>query len=430
MKELFEARNRSALLLIIVAALGYFVDIYDLILFNVVKRDSLISLGISDPELLKNTGISLFNWQMGGMLVGGLLWGVLGDKKGRLKVLFGSILMYSAANVANAFVDSISAYAAVRFIAGVGLAGELGAGITLVSEIMSKENRGYGTMIIVTFGALGAVLAGLVGGESTLIAHFLESNFHWTLENWQLAYIIGGVLGLLLLALRVGTLESEMYQKLHHETVKRGDFLALLSNRKRVLKYVQCILIGLPVWYAVGILIALAEYFGAAELLGIAGNVSNAEAVMYAYLGLSAGDLLSGILSQLMRSRRKVVMLYLAFSVAVMFLYFFGTSGGSAAWFYFVCFLVGTGTGFWALFVTIAAEQFGTNIRSTVTTTVPNFVRGAVIPISAGFKALEGPLGTVGSALCVGMICILLSLWAIMQVKETFGKDLNYTEVM
>lgn len=430
MKSLFHPQNRQALLLVTVAALGYFVDIYDLILFNVVKRESLLSLGITQEDQLKNTGIMLFNFQMGGMLVGGLLWGILGDKKGRLKVLFGSILMYSLANVLNAFVTDIPSYALIRFVAGVGLAGELGAGITLVSEVMSKETRGYGTMIIVTFGALGAVLAGLVGGEGTWFAQIIESASGIVLQNWQVAYIIGGLLGLMLLVLRIGTLESAMYRELHHEQVKRGDFLALFKKRDTAVKYIQCILIGLPVWYAVGILIALAENFGGDALLGVTGKVSNANAVMYAYLGLSAGDLLSGILSQWMKSRRKVVMLYLAFSVVVVWMYFFTTGGRSPSWFYFVCFLVGTGTGFWALFVTIAAEQFGTNIRSTVTTTVPNFVRGAVIPISAGFKLLEGPAGTIGSALIVGAICIALAFWAILGVKESFGKDLNYVEAL
>jgi len=429
MNRIFAKENRSALLLITVAALGYFVDIYDLILFNVVKKESLISLGYTSETDLKNYGLQLFNWQMGGMLVGGILWGILGDKKGRLKVLFGSILLYSAANVANAFVDNITSYAIIRFIAGVGLAGELGAGITLVAEVMSKETRGYGTMIIVTFGALGAVLAAIVGGESAGISNVIESITDIHLENWQVAYVIGGVLGLLLLALRIGTFESDMYKKVHHEEVSRGDFLSLFKNKTIFLKYLKCILIGLPVWYAIGILIALAENFGG-SLLNVDGKVINGQAVMYAYLGLSVGDLISGMLSQLFKSRRKVVILYLFFSAVVMWMYFGTTAGRSADWFYFVCFLVGAGTGFWALFVTIAAEQFGTNIRSTVTTTVPNFVRGAVIPITASFKALEGSIGTLNAAVFVGIVCLLLSFWAIWGVDETFSKELNYTETM
>ncbi|MFN5318778.1 MAG: MFS transporter [Bacteroidia bacterium] len=425
MNTLFQKQNRTTLLLITVAALGYFVDIYDLILFNVVKKESLEHLGFTSEAELRKYGIELFNWQMAGMLIGGIIWGILGDKKGRIKVLFGSILMYSLANIANAFVTDIPSYAAVRFIAGVGLAGELGAGITLVAEVMSKETRGYGTMIIVTFGALGAVLAALVGGESHWISELTGS----VLANWQIAYLVGGLLGMLLLVLRIGTLESEMYRSVHKASVRRGDFFSLFKNSSSALKYLKCILIGLPVWYAIGILISLAENFGG-TLLNVDGKVVNSQAVMFAYLGLSVGDLISGFLSQVLKSRKKVVLMYLGFSAIVAWMYFGTTAGRSTDWFYFICFLVGAGTGFWALFVTMAAEQFGTNIRSTVTTTVPNFVRGSVIPITWGFRSLEPTLGTLGSAAAVGVICILLALWATMGVDETFGKELNYTEVM
>ncbi len=421
---------KQTLLLIIVAALGYFVDIYDLILFNVVKKESLLALGISDPAHIKDISISLFNWQMGGMLIGGVLWGILGDKKGRLKVLFGSILLYSAANVLNAFVTDIPSYASVRFIAGIGLAGELGAGITLVSEVMSKETRGYGTMIIVTFGALGAVLAALVGGDGHALRDFIEHTSGLALGNWQVAYIIGGFLGLMLLLLRMGTLESGMFRKLHDHGAKRGEFLKLFSTKETAFKYIHCILIGLPVWYAVGILIALAEDFSQPAVLNISGKVINGQAVMYAYLGLSAGDLISGLLSQFWRSRKKVVMLYLAMSATMMLVYLFGSEDRSSNYFYFICFLVGFATGFWALFVSIAAEQFGTNIRSTVTSTVPNFVRGAVIPITGSFRLLEGSLGMLGSALVVGVVCIGLAAYSMSRLKDTFGKDLDYIETL
>ncbi len=422
--------SRQTILLIVVAALGYFVDIYDLILFNVVKKESLLALGITDPEILKNTSITLFNWQMGGMLIGGLLWGILGDKKGRIKVLFGSILLYSLANVLNAFVTGIPAYAAVRFIAGIGLAGELGAGITLVSEVMSKENRGYGTMIIVTFGALGAVLAALVAGDGHILRDWIEQTSGLTLANWQVAYIIGGMLGLMLLLLRIGTLESGMFKNLHHQGIGRGQFLKLFSKKETAFRYLNCILIGLPVWYAIGVLIALAENFALPEALGITGKVVNGQAVMFAYLGLSAGDLLSGLLSQFMRSRKKVVLLYLALSAAMMLVYLFFSVGKTAEYFYTICFLVGLATGYWALFVSIAAEQFGTNIRSTVTSTVPNFVRGAVIPITGSFRLLEGSLGMIGSALLVGIVCIALAAFSMSKLKDTFGKDLDYIETL
>jgi len=421
--------EKKTILLIVVASLGYFVDIYDLILFNVVKKESLIALGITNPAQLKSISIDLFNWQMGGMLLGGILWGILGDKKGRIKVLFGSILMYSIANIANAFVDNVEAYAIIRFIAGVGLAGELGAGITLVSEVMSKENRGYGTMIIVTFGALGAVLAALVGGEGHFIAGAIQNATGIILANWQVAYIVGGALGLVLLLMRIGTLESGMFKGLHSAGVKRGDFLSLFKNPKLFKTYLNCILIGLPVWYIIAVLVALAEDFARPSVLNVPGIV-NGQAVMYAYLGLSAGDLLSGLLSQWWRSRKKVVALYLAMSMTLVLLYLFTTSGNSSTYFYVIMFLIGVATGYWALFVSIAAEQFGTNIRSTVTTTVPNFVRGAVIPITASFKLMEAPLGTVGSALVVGVVCIGLAAFALRGLEETFAKDLDYIETL
>lgn len=420
--------NHKINLLIAIAALGYFVDIYDLILFNVVKKESLMSLGFTDAKELQNLGIRLFNWQMGGMLIGGLLWGILGDKKGRVQVLFGSILMYSVANIANAFVTDITTYAAIRFIAGIGLAGELGAGITLVSEVMHKSKRGIGTMIIVSFGALGAVLAAFVGSEGKFIAAWIQNVSGIALLNWQVAYIIGGILGLMLLIVRMGALESDMFKNLDKGKSNRGDFLQLLKLPHLRSKYIRCILIGLPIWYVVGILVALSEPIS--RTLGVNSVVVTGSAVMFSYIGLSVGDVLSGILSQWMKSRKKVVIIYLIGCVAVSLAYFFTTAGKSVEYFYFLCFLLGTATGFWALFVTIAAEQFGTNIRSTVATTSPNFVRGAVIPITESFRLLDTHFGATTSGLIVGTICIGLSFWAVNSIEESFSKDLDYLETM
>ncbi|MEP7264448.1 MAG: MFS transporter [Bacteroidota bacterium] len=396
-------------IIVLVAALGYFVDIYDLILFNVVKVASLTSLGYSGEELERN-GIFLFNWQMTGMLLGGILWGIMGDKKGRVKVLFGSIILYSLANIANGFATDIYSYAIIRFIAGVGLAGELGAGITLVSESMNKENRGYGTMLIVTFGALGAVLAAIVA-----------ENF-----KWNTAYFVGGGMGLLLLALRVGIYESGMFSEVKNTNVKRGNILDLFTDKKRLSKYIYCILIGLPIWYVIGVLIALSNKF--ATINNVEGTIKVGTSIMFAYIGLSVGDLICGLLSQLFRSRRKVVIAYLILSTVLTGIFLF-TKGLSLFWFNAMCFLLGAATGYWALFVTIASEQFGTNLRSTVTTTVPNFVRGAVVPITLGFKVLESSMGSVESAAVVGVICLALAFIAIFKVDETFGKDLNYVEI-
>ena len=414
--------------LIIVAALGYFVDIYDLVLFNVVKRESLEYIAqLKGIDIdIKNTGIFLFNCQMAGMLIGGILWGIWGDKKGRISVLFGSILMYSLANIVNAFTFDVSSYAVVRVIAGIGLAGELGAGITLVSETMDKEKRGYGTMIIVTFGALGAVLAALVGAKGQMVVSLIASTTGYTLQNWQVVYIIGGVIGLLLLLLRVGAYESGMFKEMKTHEVKKGNFLAIFSKKDSSLKYLYCILIGLPVWFMIGVPVSLSQDVFAKEL-GIDGIV-NGTAVMFAYLGLSAGDLASGLLSQLLRSRKKVVYLYLLLSLILLFVFVFMLKGISVQAYYFICFTVGFCSGYWAIFVSIAAEQFGTNIRSTVTNTVPNFVRGSVLPITMSFTALGAFSGNLMSTLIVGLICLALAAFATYKVKETFAKDLNYFE--
>lgn len=405
-------------LVVLVAALGYFVDIYDLQLFNVVSKTSIRGIGISDPAIVDKYDYLLFLWQMAGMLTGGLLWGILGDQKGRKSVLFGSILLYSLANIANAFVVNLEQYSVIRFIAGVGLAGELGAAITLVSEIMHREHRGYGTMLIVTMGALGAVAAALISNNPF---HFFG------LQPWQIAYLIGGGLGLLLLFLRVGTYESGMFDQLKQQkNVKKGNFFMLFSDGKRFRKYLACILIGLPVWYCIGILIKFSEKFAA--ISGVVGEVKVGFAIMYAYIGLSVGDLISGLLSQVFKSRKKIVMGYLWGTVVLVAIFLFA-KGLPVNAYYFMCFLLGCATGYWALFVTIASEQFGTNIRATVTTTVPNFVRGAVIPITLGFKALEPAMGSVTGAIVVGVVCVGLAMLATLSIKETFSKDLDYLEV-
>ena len=429
MKNESNISKRKIVILIIVAALGYFVDIYDLVLFGVVKAESLnqIMMGATD-ELKASTGKYLFNMQMLGMLIGGLLWGVIGDKKGRLKVLFGSILLYSLANIVNAFVTDVTTYSIVRVIAGIGLAGELGAGITLVSEMMSKEKRGYGTMIIVTFGALGAVVASLVGSEGTAIAGVLKQITGVSFANWQVAYIVGGLMGLVLLLLRVGTIESDFFKNVKAENhIRKGDLKLIFFNRENLIKYIHCILIGIPIWYIIGLLIMNSkDNFG--PLLGIQ-DIENGKAVMYAYIGLSFGDLLSGILSQLLRSRRIVVAIYLGFTLILTVSFLFFSNGISKETYYIFCFLLGTGTGYWAIFVTIAAEQFGTNIRSTAANTIPNFVRGSVNIIVLMFTFLVTlHLSDAWSALIVGILFIGLAFFSISRLKETFGKDLNYIE--
>jgi MFS transporter, putative metabolite:H+ symporter len=394
---------------VIVAALGYFVDIYDLLLFSIVRIPSLKTLGI-EGDLALDKGIFLLNVQMIGLLVGGIIWGIVGDKKGRLSVLFGSILLYSLANIANGFVTSLDQYAVLRFIAGVGLAGELGAGITLVAEILPKETRGYGTTLIATVGMFGAVLA-----------YFIS-----TVTDWQTAYWIGGGLGLVLLLLRVSVFESGMYKSLKEKKVDKGNFLMLFTEKKRFMKYLRCILIGLPIWYGIGILITLSPELGRALKLEVAINAG--KAVMFSYIGLALGDLSSGLLSQFLKSRVKVVLLYISFTLLVVLIYLlFPYSSGDV--FYLICVLLGFAVGYWALFVTIAAEQFGTNMRATVATSVPNFIRGTVVPITLLFRWADGLLGNIiYAALGVGILCIAIALWALSNMEETFGKDLNYLE--
>ena len=423
-------KNKQIVQLVIVAALGYFVDIYDLVLFGVVKAESLTAImsGSSAKEIAQ-TGKFLFNMQMLGMLIGGLLWGVIGDKKGRLKVLFGSILLYSAANLTNAFVTDVPTYALIRVIAGIGLAGELGAGITLVSEMMSKEKRGYGTMIIVTFGALGAVVASLIGAKGEVVGEWLSALLGKDLANWQVAYLIGGLMGFALLLLRVGTLESTFFQQVKEESsIRKGDIKLIFLNPVNRIKYLHCIIIGIPIWFVIGLLVMnSSDNFG--PWLGVEGVV-NGKAVMYAYLGLSLGDLISGILSQLLKSRKKVVQYYLVFTSILTVVFLFGLRDISIETYYIFCFLLGAGSGYWAIFVTIAAEQFGTNIRSTAANTIPNFVRGSVNIITLFFGGLIAWGFNDGfAAMSVGLTFLALALYSISRIKETFGVDLDYNEV-
>jgi putative MFS transporter len=399
---------------VIVAALGYFVDIYDLLLFGIVRTDSLKDLGITG-DAIRNQGEYLISMQMFGMLFGGILWGVLGDKKGRISVLFGSIVLYSVANIANGMVTTVDGYAFWRLIAGIGLAGELGAGITLVTESLPKEKRGYGTMIVASVGVSGAVAAYLV---------------YQAFQDWRLCYYAGGVLGILLLFLRISITESGMFKQVQQSDEKKGDFLSLFTNKKRFSKYLQCILIGIPLWFLVGVLITFAPEF--AKALGVqqAESIAAGKAIAFCYTGLVFGDIASGLLSQWLKSRKKIMRLFLIFNLIMVFVYL-NAFGISASTFYLLCFTMGFSVGYWVLFVTIAAEQFGTNIRATVTTTVPNFVRGSlplIILIYSFFRdrLFEGDI--LKSGMIVGSLLSIISLLALWKLKETFHVDLDYSE--
>jgi MFS family permease len=400
--------KRAITLAVVVAALGYFVDIYDLILFAIVRVKSLEAIGVPKAELL-DRGVLLLDMQMGGMLLGGILWGVLGDKRGRLRVLFGSIALYSIANIANGFVTTLGAYAAMRLLAGIGLAGELGAGITLVSETMPKESRGYGTTIVATVGILGAVVAALVGDAFT----------------WRVAYFVGGGLGIALLLLRIGVYESGMYEAVAKKKgVVRGDFFALFRPA-RLKKYLAVVVIGVPIWYVVGILVTFAPEFGKA--FGMKAPPSAGTAVLFCYAGLAVGDLGSGALSQILKSRRRVVLGFMLLTSALVVVYFV-LAGASLTIFYAVCAALGVATGYWAVFVTMASEQFGTNLRATATTTAPNFVRGAVVVITSLFTAGKHVLGVEKSGIAVGVLTMGLAFLALRGLEETYGKDLDYLE--
>ncbi len=409
---------------LLVAALGYFVDIYDLLLFSIIRVPSLKNIGLTDAQITSD-GELIISLQMIGLLAGGIFWGILGDKRGRLSVLFGSILLYSLANIANGFVHTVDQYAWVRFIAGIGLAGELGAGITLVSELTSKEKRGIATSLVAGIGLLGAIAAFLVKQE------FVQPDN----TGWRTCYFIGGGLGFVLLLLRISVFESGMYQQLKKTTVVRGNFMMLINNRQRLKNYLLSILVGLPTWYVIGVLITFSREFGTA--MHLTEPIDTGKAVMYAYAGLSAGDISIGLISQQLRSRKKALYIFYGLTILFTILFFTIQYNGNAQTMYVLCAALGFSIGFWAIFVTIGAEQFGTNLRATAATTIPNFVRGLLPVIILLFQQLREVFyqssGNADSsyltgAWITGAVVISLGLAAAILMKETFGRDLDFME--
>ncbi len=394
---------------VIVAALGYFVDIYDLLLFGIVRIPSLESLGLSASDI-SSTGASILNWQMSGLLIGGILWGVLGDKKGRLSVLFGSILTYSVANIACGFVQDASTYKILRFIAGVGLAGELGAGITLVSEILPKRLRAIGTSLVAGIGLLGAI-----------VAYFTVELF-----DWRSAYFIGGGLGILLLLLRVGVFESGIFKDVKEQKhVSRGNFFMFFTNWDRFSRYIKCIGIGMPTWFVIGILATFSNEFG--QFLGVNEGIQPGLAIMWCYVGLSMGDLSSGLISHKLHSRKKAVFLLMFISFLGSIVYLFGGIRDSQT-IYALCVLIGFGIGYWAMFVTIGAEQFGTNLRATAATTIPNMVRGTVVGMTTLYSIFKGSFSVVEAGALVGIICYTIGFYSTLTIPETHDRDLDFLE--
>ncbi|HUR67468.1 MAG TPA: MFS transporter [Chitinophagaceae bacterium] len=397
---------------VIVAALGYFVDIYDLLLFSITRIPALASLGITGPAALTQ-GESIIMWQMFGLLIGGIIWGIMGDKKGRLSVLFGSIILYSLANIANGFVETAAQFKTVRFIAGLGLAGELGAGITLVSELIAKEKRGIATSMVAGIGLTGAV-----------VAFIMKENF-----DWRTCYFIGGGLGLGLLILRISVFESGMYHEVKKMGVQRGNFFMLFNNKERFKTYIFSILLGLPTWFVIGVLVTFSKEFG--ERFGITEKIDAGKAIMYAYAAISIGDILIGFVSQWLKSRKKALYLFYLITALFMVLFFTVQWNSSAQKMYWICAGLGFGTGFWAIFVTMGAEQFGTNLRATAATTIPNMVRGMlaifILPLFKWLRGMEG-VGYVNGGIYAAIIIMMITVIAAVMTKETFNKDLNFVE--
>jgi putative MFS transporter len=401
-------------LAVIVGALGYFVDVYDLLLFSIIRIPSLKGLGLSADEI-KIKGGDILNIQMIGLLIGGILWGVLGDKLGRLRVLFASIILYSLGSIANGMVHSLGQYEAARFITGLGLAGELGAGITLVSELMPKERRGIATSWVAGIGLSGAVFA-----------YYIKQWFGAGVDGWRTCYYIGGGLGFALLLLRIGVLESGMYKSMEGTNVSRGNFFMLFTSGKRFLKYITAILIALPNWYVIGVLITFCNDFG--KDMKVKGVIDPGLGIMVAYAAISVGDVMIGFISQWFRSRKKALWLFNLITLVGVIAYF-NLQGATSTALYWVCAVLGLGTGFWAMFVTMAAEQFGTNIRATVATTVPNMARGSLaVVVTPIFKGLLPSFGHFEAGWLTGVIVLGIAFVALAITPETFGKDLNYIE--
>ena len=414
--EVAPARAATATrLAVLVAALGYFVDIYDLVLFSILRVPSLTSLGVP-PEALTRTGGLLLDVQLAGLMVGGVVLGVLGDRRGRLGVVFASILLYSLANLANAFVTSVPAYAVLRFVAGFGLAGELGAGVTLVSELLDGPRRGLGTTIVASVGLTGALAAGALA--EVLLGRYGAS-------GWRVAYGVGGVMGLVLLALRIGVLESGLFTRARAADVPRGDVRMLLRPRERALRFVRVVLVGMPIWYVGGVLFVFAPEIGGA--LGLSPRPTGGKTIFWAYAGVVLGDVASGLLSQRAASRTRVIGLFLGLLLASVST-LLALGGRSLGTFYGLMMLVGFSTGYWVLFVTTASEQFGTNLRATVTTSAPNFVRATAIPATALWFAAKSALPVALATWVVGVVCIGAGLWALSGMRDSFHTDLDFLE--
>jgi putative MFS transporter len=396
-------------IIVCIAALGYFVDVFDLVLFSVVRTQSLQDLGLSGDALLAD-GVRLLNAQMFGMLLGGILWGIIGDRVGRIQTLFGSILLYSVANIANGYVTTVEQYYILRFITGLGLAGEVGGAITLVSEVLSKERRGLGTALVATAGAFGAVVA----------------SYSATILSWRSMYIIGGVMGLVLLVLRVAIAESTVFESIKRDrTVSKGNLMLLLSNRERLGRFLALIAIGVPFMFTWGLMATFSPEIALATI-GI--KISSALPISLFAIGITLGDILCGVFSQYLKSRKQAMGIFLAAQTVCMF-GVLHLNGNSETIFTMWFFPLGLFGGLWAVLLTTASEQFGTNIRATVTSTVPNFVRGCTVPLSFAFLSCNEALNILSAVHIVGALSVVAALIGLKVIRESFGISLNYIEI-
>ncbi|MBK9069876.1 MAG: MFS transporter [Myxococcales bacterium] len=404
-------RGRSALALAVtVAALGYFVDSFDLVLFGVVRIPSLRDLGV-DARQFAAVGEMVQHSQLVGLCVGGIFWGILGDKLGRRVGLFGALIVHSAANLLTAQVATVDEYAVLRFFAGVGLGGELGMGITLVSEQLQPKDRGWGTAAVAAMGVLGGLAAAQLG----------------TQLPWRHTYLVAGGMGVLLLLLRLGVVESGLFASRKASGDMAGGLLRLLSSPARLWLYVKVIGVAVPIWYCVGVLTYFSRELGGA--MGMTPRPEPGTALVYCYIGFGLGDLASGALSQLWKSRRRAIVLFIGLAMVAVAAYF-TLARMSLSVFYTVCALMGFAAGYWAVFMTMVAEQFGTNMRGTATTTAPNFVRAAIVPMAVmvGLLQQNVGLGRPGGYAVVGAVCFAIALLSLWRLPETFGRELDFVE--
>lgn len=398
---------------VIVGALGFFVDIYDLQVFAITRIASLKELGVAD-DAAKSVGESIIGWQMIGLVIGGILWGILGDKKGRTSVLFGSIFLYSVATIANGFVQDITTYTILRFVAGLGLAGELGASITLTSEMLPKQKRGLAAALIATSGVMG-----------TIVAYFVQK---LSGGDWRLCYFIGGGMGLALLFLRMKVFDSGLYNMAKTEGVKMGRLSMIFTNKERFVRFSRAILIGLPVWYVIGILITFSNEF--AKEFKIEG-FDQPKSLMLQYVALAFGDMSAGFLANYLKSRKKTLYIYYTILTIVIAAFFISEGGGSATNMYLFCMALGFGAGISVLYITMSAEQFGTNLRATAAISIPNLVRGFLPVMLILFQLLRSKSvfnDYITGAWVVGIIVLVCSWLAVYYTKETFGKEMDFVE--